>query len=540
MQCAICERLPSGRLPFNCTFCAREVIYQPRIDLVLSLLENESIEKEVERSIGSTQASHQSVEKEEAQEATPAWTVQRAAVDQKISDKKTESILGHVKALREEIQHMKLDIAKRKAAFARRRKELTSARHELSRIQSIAAEPVEKNIKRTMQTWESLQQQTGEQRLLHCTQAARLYSLQQHKRRSGEGGKEIYSIGFIPITDLRELNSMYTSKVDPPMWTLINLDAPPSYVTTSLTHVANLVHLISHHLSLKLPAEISLPHNAYPLATILSPHVSYTAKYLPFPGSTQVDSSPTSPTASRHVQPRTTPRPRPLYLKKKLSCLAKDDPLTYAYVVEGITLLAWDIAWLCKTQGLGVGDGSWEEICAVGKNLWQLLLAPSARPIISKRAPSQSTAQKSPRSRTSTAMKEQQASKEVKERPPMGYFSHGTTYGFLGAAQGNEYMRDWRLQNPVKVIDKVKAMLLAERTGAEWEMLEGNEWEAEEAEGPAGMAKQETQAKRMEETSILVKAVTDDGMVIENVRREREREGMKGKGTAGWMKVKSR
>ena len=71
-------------------------------------------------------------------------------------------------------------------------------------------------------------------------------------------------------------------------------------------------------------------------------------------------------------------------------------------------------------------------------------------------------------------------------------------------------MRDWRLQSPVKVIEKVKAMLLAERTGAEWEILEGNEWEEDEgqAEAPIHHGGHVDRAPKMEETGVLVPVQT--------------------------------
>ena len=74
-------------------------------------------------------------------------------------------------------------------------------------------------------------------------------------------------------------------------------------------------------------------------------------------------------------------------------------------------------------------------------------------------------------------------------------------------------MRDWRLQSPVKVIEKVKAMLLSERTGAEWEILEGNEWEEEEGhnEMPLHPGGNQGKISKIEETGVLVPAQSDAG-----------------------------
>lgn len=132
-------------------------------------------------------------------------------------------------------------------------------------------------------------------------------------------------------------------------------------------------------------------------------------------------------------------------------------------------------------------------------------------------------------------------------------------------------MRDWRLQSPVKVIEKVKAMLLAERTSAEWEILE-NEWEKEEGqvEAPAHHVGNVGRVAKIDETGVLVPAQAEVGMqhVSNGIQRPRlEETGVlvpeqrtnlrigsakqgggaeveeteeKVKGKSGWMKLKSR
>lgn len=239
---------------------------------------------------------------------------------------------------------------------------------------------------------------------------------------------------------------------------------------------------------------------------------------------------------------RPIPKPRPLYIGKKLSALAKDDQVAYASVVEGITFLAWDIAWLCKTQGLNIGDSSWDDVCALGKNLWQLLLAPLARPPLRRELSSKNSPQKPLSSRTPSDPCFIPTTEPRKHDPLPGYFSHGTAYGYLAAAEGSEYMRNWRLQSPVRVIEKVKTMLLAERTGAEWEILEGNEWEVEDADVDA---KRELNLVNrplgIEETGVLVRPEAQARTEGEKAgRNEREDGEEKGKGNSGWTKLKSR
>ena len=163
----------------------------------------------------------------------------------------------------------------------------------------------------------------------------------------------------------------------------------------------------------------------------------------------------------------------------------------------------------------------------MGKNLWQLLLAPPARPPITREISSKDSPQKPALSLTPDVVP---AADEAKDLPPLGHFSHNTAYGYLASAAGAEHMRNWRLQSPVKVIEKVKAMLLAERTGAEWEILEGNEWEEEEeAQADVRDVGGRGPGLGVEETGVLVPG---------GVRGGEGRE--EGKGTSGWMKLRSR
>src|SRR5690606_11675929 len=55
--------------------------------------------------------------------------------------------------------------------------------------------------------------------------------------------------------------------------------------------------------------------------------------------------------------------------------LAKDDPSTYSFFIEGASLLAYNIAWACCSQGVSFGDkDSYEDVCNMGQNFWRLLI----------------------------------------------------------------------------------------------------------------------------------------------------------------------
>lgn len=211
MQCEICHRSASSRLPFNCTLCARLALYQPRIQLAQTLLHTESLGKEVEQNVLGTSKQEKARSSAGAKTSglNPTWTVHRAASEQVLSEEKTQTVLSHVEALREETQKIKAEIEARKARLQRRRSEFTSAKQELSQSQATAAEPLDKAIKRTEHRWDVMHNKTAESRLFLCREVALLYGLHQRKRKKGGLGRDVYFIGGVPIADLRDLNSMW-------------------------------------------------------------------------------------------------------------------------------------------------------------------------------------------------------------------------------------------------------------------------------------------------------------------------------------------
>lgn len=319
--------------------------------------------------------------------------------------------------------------------------------------------------------------------------------------------------------------------------------ANPAEVTTICTNLAHLVRLLSHYLSLRLPAEITLPHSDDALPTILPPTTSYVGHQARFSSASPAPSSSNSPSSSRALHTSRRLAARPLYLKKKLSLLAKDDTPACAAFVEGVTLLAWNIAWLCKTQGIDVGSNSWEEVCDIGKNLRKffdaeqsglsgLSAAQDARTKPSTVATAQNPAPAAPPG--------VQYGTAARTSPSFGQFSHNTVQSNLTSASGGEWMRGWRLRDPEKVIERVKHMLQSDRTGAGWELLEGKEWETEST-----IADHTTPAHVGEASTVVVnrRSAPDNELQEPNSKSRspaEENEQDQIKGTSGWTKLKSR
>lgn len=295
--------------------------------------------------------------------------------------------------------------------------------------------------------------------------------------------------------------------------------------------------LSTHYLAIRLPAEITLPHRDYPLPTIFNLSSSYKYMDVPFPG-TSGQSSSTSPTASRQPEQPNQPRPRPLFIKKPLPILATEDPSGYSSFLEGVTLLAYDVAWVCKSQGIPVGEDSkepsFEDVCNIGKNLYNLLLGSRPRPAPPSRVPS---AQSTP---TKGGRDTEAETEDRRNVPPvtMGQYSHGSAHSFLGSAEGTYFIRSWRLPNPMKLAGELKAKLMSEVANAEWELLHEDAWQVDNEMGDDGVVvgarKEGDKAPDLGMQSFMSMRTVMDA--VEMVSGDAGRKP----GTSGWTKLKPR
>jgi hypothetical protein len=316
-------------------------------------------------------------------------------------------------------------------------------------------------------------------------------------------------------------------------------------LTASLSSTAHLLVLISFYLSIRLPAEITLAHRDYPLPTIFTPTNSYVGREVPFPGNTPTASSSNSPATSGHGDLRPMPRPRPLFLEskdleEKVPQFAKRDPIAFNFFLEAISLLAWDVAWICRTQGFLAGTETWEEVCNIGRNLWQLLLsqpqAPGLMRVLSSR-------DRDVQTRTKPG-KENMAGGLPKSAPvpKLGSLSHSSAHSFLGSTEAQELLRGWKLSKHTMIVDPLKKTLIAEMNNAEWELLQEQEWDdgGERFDGDAAVhiKNNNMDGHNFDDARSIMTAVTRAG---ENVENPDDSSGTgRVKGTSGWTKVRGR
>jgi hypothetical protein len=551
MQCDICFRTGGSKLPFLCPTDARNVLYVPRLENARVLIEKDVLDQQVSAITSrNAEAKHPQIALEPPHQVIKSrWDVERAQSETYLCDERTQRIIMQAEELRAKIESARADLAGRKAMIARRRSELASATNGLETRRFRQIESVDKKIKMRTYEWNKMHRETAVARAFLCGEAAKLYGLRRLKER--DVGQDEYSIAGIPIVDLWTMNS-----------------ASAAQITTCLSSIAHLLVLSTHYLSIRLPAEITLPHRDYPLPTVLSLSSSYTYSNLPFPGSTPVHSSSNSPSASRHIEPVNLPRPRPLFITKPLPLLAKEDPSAYSLFIEGATLLAYDVAWVCKSQGIPVGTSSptsFDDICALGRNLFNLLIGTSPRPNPASRVPSSTSTATTTAASTPTKTKfklldpsespGEDSKKTHKDfNTGIGHFSHGTAHTFLGSPEGNEFVRGFKLLSPLKLADRLKAQLLSEVTSAEWEIVDQEAWAADdgkelEDDGVMVGARRESEERPGRllggglgrfggamQSFMSMRTVMDAVEIVGGVEGSRDRKP----GTSGWTKVKPR
>lgn len=325
--------------------------------------------------------------------------------------------------------------------------------------------------------------------------------------------------------------------------------AHPEGLTTTLAATCRLVLTSCSYLGVRLPAEISLPYRESVHPVILSLQSSYQNDPDHAPSASQKSPSHSmlySTGSLRQAQGRSKPKLRLLHLDRPLLRLAKEDPATYNLFIEGVALLAWNIAWLCRSQG-GPDITSWEDACNIGKNLWRLLVEPT-RPdhdptISTKTAPVMIPTTDAPASENTGP-----PSQPVLSCPVLGEYSHDRKHMNLAGPQGLEWMRAWNAPSLARIIDGLKSHLLTEMSGAEWELLEEREWNEEREDEHAilvgGTSSRVAQTGTTGESRTRLGAMTvpDAGAVgdasgIDSTKGDRMENRSEAK---GWTKVRER
>ncbi|CAK7221646.1 hypothetical protein SCUCBS95973_004569 [Sporothrix curviconia] len=494
MSCEVCGRLyHPQRLPFLCAVDARNHLYEPRIAHAVALLQNEQLEAQVNAGLGvesgipgtEGDAGDDSKERKAAPKSqAEAWKAERQeALDH------ARDMADRAGRLRSEMAAARLALNRRKEGLQQRRSDLAAASNGTAARRARLQAEAERSIAMTRFKWNKSYEAMAATRGFLCMEASKLYGL----RRLKKGSTVRYEIGGFEVVDPYNMNNL-----------------PPEVVSTSLAHIAHILMLACHYLSIRLPAEITLPHRDYPRPTIFSLSSSYTHGDVPFPGTANLhpnipSSSGSSPSSasSRRSSSHKIPRARPLYLDKPLHVLAKEDSHGHTLFLEGIALLAYNVAWACCSQGVPIGDkASFEDTFSIGRNLYNLLIGnqllnnPVGRIFPASAAVSPSNSSQGPEGNGSSGGKNSSSSNKNENQPEnenenengnaggktptvpasIGRYSHGTTHTYLG----DDTVQGFKLLNPNRLADRLKTKLSSESTMPDWEVLEDDAWAVED------------------------------------------------------------
>ncbi|KAI1378747.1 UV radiation resistance protein and autophagy-related subunit 14-domain-containing protein [Hypoxylon crocopeplum] len=523
MSCDICQRAHHPkRLPFLCAVDARNQLYEGRIANARILTEAEELESRMTKLLSDSDATS-------GKNRSSRAYIENCISEEHNAKERTEKIIASADKLRDEIAAARKEIEERRARIARRKSDLAAASQGITARRTREIDETMKAVRMTKFKWDRGYDAMTQYRAALCMEVAKLYRLQRVKR--GNPVRFEYKIGGIDIVDLHNMNN-----------------AQPELISASLAHITHLLWLASHYLSVRLPAEITLPHNDYPRPTIFSLTSSYHHGDVAFPGTSLLPPDPLDRQFA-HV-----PHPRPLFIDRPLSTLAKEDLQTYNAFVEAVCLLAYDVVWLCRTQGVSVGDSSnsLEDFSCFGRNLYNLLINFSLQRNPQQIADAPTQANSSGTSPTELG----------KTGPRMGLYSHGTAHTFLGSAAGNDLTRGFKMPNVMKLADKLKAKLVRENPMPEWELLDDDAWTPDDALDDGVLVggtpvKGQVPGHRFGiESYMSVNTVKSGGSGDHHVSRpphtgggapatistarDRERDREREKGTSGWTKIKPR
>lgn len=519
MECEICLRTPDEGIDFLCAACARTTVYLPRLEYAQTLLEKNAISAQVEATVaGATVTEPTAAASATVETDRRVWQTELIHIQVNEKKRNLERNRLDQQQVKEESQELRSQIEALKARIAEKKSLISTIQSTIPTRRDGYLTQASATSTKTSSSLFKLQQKSLEDRAKLCREAASLMRLRQRRRQRDNPDREQYSIAGLTLPDLREISNLRCADL-----------------TAVLGSVAHLTLLVAFYLGIRLPAEITEPFADYPQHTIFLPIGSHKGTKPDFPGVLTASSNPSSPSSSKH-EPGASMKPRPLFIAtsnrdERVFNFQKRDEQAFRFFVEGIALLAWDVAWLCRSQGFTAGTNTWEEICNMGRNLHQLLIANPQAPSISRIHSERSVSKRSSQSRKTTSP-QNEARKEA-----VGRLGQNTDLSAMNQevkVMQRDLLTLWDYASWHKVALPLRKMLLAEIASVDWELLLDEEWD---------------DGGEQFDEAIFVKTRTLDGQQYDDARNivtnkvepdEQAQSPARVPGTSGWTKLKSR
>lgn len=546
--CDICFRAGSRKLPFLCPTDARNRLYGLRLRHGQVLLEKTQLDEQVSTLLTQPSRSlHTPQPDRDTHNRLERLKIDNNTAKQRLAELKTDEIIRKADQLRLSILQAKEEMAEKRAMIARNKKDLEKARNGLDSRRQKQLDKVDKSAKMATYRWNQSHAITVQSKAFFLRAIAETYGLRQLKIKDGKAEYIVGGPGAVRLFDLKHMNTLH-----------------PRQINAGLGHISHLFNLACTYLAVRPPAEVVSPHADYPLHTVFAINSSYIYSDIPFPSNNPLSSKPVTPSGSKDAlsQLPRLPRPRPLFIPDSTSLpnLARDDPHTYTHFLEAVCLLAYDIAWVCKTQGISIASDvfnkaatfdsnqsqnerastgtAFDDMTSIGRNIWKIIDGGS------------------PADTPSQAGKPTMSSDDSgKAAPALGQYSHGSIHTSLNSAAGAELVRGLKFPGALKIADQLKKHLAAEAIKAEWELVD--EWKSDasnqDRNGAEPKSRDEYPADGMSDAASDRSRATNFGLISDvtettflggsfasldasRLPHTRERK----QGVNGWTKLKSR
>jgi hypothetical protein len=518
MSCGICNKNFDSRRKPSCASCTKAKLYGQRIEQAASLLSREKAHTHAEAVLrpgndGILAALPEDADWDAIASAVKTNSAQRAREEREAVEERIRDIAVKADRLREEIEAYKGLIASRKEANASRGERLNAEHVRLDKDKARVSEPIKSAVVKARHRLNKIHTRTIEAREYLCQEAGVLSGLKKTKLPDG---RSQFVLRGLPIPNLRELNGM-TKRLKSESISSGSehkeVLAPHELISGSIDSICRFLGLCCHYLSIRLPAEIIQPHHDFPHPAVLPINSSYKPRLPCYPGF--------RPPEAEVVPPTEGSRPRVLQMDRPLPQMLKEDSKTAQLFIEGVSLLAYDIAWLCRTQGTG-SLNEFEEICDIGRNLHQLFpnRDGKGRPALNRNLSS------------ATTKPDRSVAETDGGQPRFGSYSHGSSRNSLAGSQAEDQFPEWKL-SITKFVDQLKALLRNEAARAEWHIIDDTEWDEQmEHEKPVLVGG----FKRSPAMSVMTIKPSDGDDEFMDARNT----SAAAKGGSGWTKVRGR
>ena len=520
MDCDICDRKFNARRTPFCASCTRARLYSPRIEQAAALLGREKSHTHVEAVVrpgndGVLAALPEDADWDAITAGISSHSLERTKAEKEATENRIRDVTEKAEQLRRQIDEYKAFAAKQKESIEHRRNNLSTQRAKVERQELQKLEPGQPAIRKAKHRLNKVHTRTAEAREYLCKEVSALSGLKKVKTADG---KTQYWLSGVPLPQLKDLNGI-NGRIKIESEDLNCLAGPHEVISASMDNLCRFLGICCHYLSIQPPAEIILPHNDFPHAAIVPIGSSYKTNNPRYPG---LGSNQPTPEASRIILRSDLSRPRLLQLDRPLPQLQKEDPKAAALFIEGVSLLAYNLTWLCRTQGFG-SSISFEDVCDLGRNLHQLF-------------PGRDNKSRPPLGRnfsSATARTERSTADVADTTLRIGSYSHGSSRHSLAGHEAEARFSDFKL-SVTKLTDQLKSYLRNETARAEWHIIEDTEWDEElEDERPVFVGGERRSLDTKGPAMSVMTVAPNDG-------NDEATTTATAKGKSGWTKVRGR